>query len=182
LSFQRPVLIILDRNFDLATPLHHTWTYQALMHDVFDISLNKVEIDKDKEATVVSKDSKKYDLSSKDNLWKQQKGNPFPVVAESIQEELEKYKQYDGEIKNLKDTYVKFILFISIFEILKIKKPILQDSESHNEESMSLLFNNTSKLTKAISSLPELTEMKRMLDMHTNIATSLLDHIKVKLF
>lgn len=100
------MLIILDRNFDLATPLHHTWTYQALVHDVFDISLNKVEIDKDKEATVVSKDSKKYDLSNKDNLWKQQKGNPFPVVAESIQEELEKYKQYDGEIKNLKDTYV----------------------------------------------------------------------------
>jgi len=26
--------VILDRNFDLATPLHHTWTYQALVHDV----------------------------------------------------------------------------------------------------------------------------------------------------
>lgn len=26
--------MILDRNFDLATPLHHTWTYQALVHDV----------------------------------------------------------------------------------------------------------------------------------------------------
>ena len=34
LSFQRPVLIILDRNVDLCTPLHHTWTYQALCHDV----------------------------------------------------------------------------------------------------------------------------------------------------
>jgi len=33
-SFQRPVLIILDRNMDLCTPLHHTWTYQALVHDV----------------------------------------------------------------------------------------------------------------------------------------------------
>ena len=34
ISFQRPVLVILDRNMDLCTPLHHTWTYQALVHDV----------------------------------------------------------------------------------------------------------------------------------------------------
>ncbi len=33
-SFSRPLLVILDRNIDLATPLHHTWTYQALTHDV----------------------------------------------------------------------------------------------------------------------------------------------------
>lgn len=33
--FSRPLLIILDRTMDLATPLHHTWTYQALAHDVF---------------------------------------------------------------------------------------------------------------------------------------------------
>lgn len=33
-SFQRPLLVILDRNQDMATPLHHTWTYQALAHDV----------------------------------------------------------------------------------------------------------------------------------------------------
>ena len=33
-SFSRPLLVILDRNIDLATPLHHTWTYQALVHDV----------------------------------------------------------------------------------------------------------------------------------------------------
>ncbi len=34
LSFNRPLLVILDRDVDLATPLHHTWTYQALAHDV----------------------------------------------------------------------------------------------------------------------------------------------------
>uniref|UniRef100_A0AAA9TDB5 Sec1 family domain-containing protein 1 n=1 Tax=Bos taurus TaxID=9913 RepID=A0AAA9TDB5_BOVIN len=33
-SFQRPLLVLIDRNIDLATPLHHTWTYQALVHDV----------------------------------------------------------------------------------------------------------------------------------------------------
>lgn len=34
LSFQRPLFVLADRNLDLATPLHHTWTYQALIHDV----------------------------------------------------------------------------------------------------------------------------------------------------
>ena len=33
-SFSRPLLVLLDRNMDLATPFHHTWTYQALAHDV----------------------------------------------------------------------------------------------------------------------------------------------------
>ena len=41
-----------------------------------------------------------------DKFWKQQKGNTFPVVAESIQEEIEKYKQYENELKSLKDTIV----------------------------------------------------------------------------
>jgi len=41
------------------------------------------------------------------------------------------------------------------------------------------MFNSTNKLTTAVSSLPELLEMKRQLDMHTNIATALLDIIKV---
>lgn len=33
-SFQRPLFVLVDRNVDMATPLHHTWTYQALIHDV----------------------------------------------------------------------------------------------------------------------------------------------------
>lgn len=44
-NFQRPLLIILDRNVDMATPLHHTWTYQALAHDLLDLTLNRVVIE-----------------------------------------------------------------------------------------------------------------------------------------
>jgi hypothetical protein len=111
LSFQRPVLILLDRNFDLATPLHHTWTYQALIHDVFDLKLNRVDLETSTQSTgssssAIANQRKTYDLLNTDKLWKQQKGNPFPTVAESIQSELEKFKQYDGQIKNLKDSIV----------------------------------------------------------------------------
>lgn len=45
--------------------------------------------------------------------------------------------------------------------------------------AISLLNDTTSKLTSAVSSLPELLEKKRLLDLHTNIATALLDQIKV---
>jgi hypothetical protein len=109
LTFQRPVLILLDRNFDLATPLHHTWTYQALLHDLFDLKSNKIEIEIEKTNTLgtsKTSESKKYVLLNSDKFWKQQKGNSFPVVAESIAEELDKYKQYENELKNLKDTIV----------------------------------------------------------------------------
>jgi hypothetical protein len=33
-SVHRPVLVIADRGLDLTTMLHHTWTYQAMIHDV----------------------------------------------------------------------------------------------------------------------------------------------------
>lgn len=31
LTFNRPVILLLDRNFDLMTPLSHSWTYQGLI-------------------------------------------------------------------------------------------------------------------------------------------------------
>ncbi|KAJ8353535.1 hypothetical protein SKAU_G00211020, partial [Synaphobranchus kaupii] len=40
-SFQRPLFVLADRNLDLATPLHHTWTYQALIHDVLALSWHR---------------------------------------------------------------------------------------------------------------------------------------------
>jgi hypothetical protein len=33
-SVHRPVLVIGDRNLDFTTMLHHTWTYQAMIHDI----------------------------------------------------------------------------------------------------------------------------------------------------
>ena len=114
ISFQRPILILLDRSFDLATPLHHTWTYQALMHDLHDIKLNKIDVMTTPSGSTAPQ-KKSYALSNSDKFWKQQKGNTFPVVAESIAIELEKYKQYENELKSLKDTIVSHF-------ILKFKK------------------------------------------------------------
>lgn len=160
LSFQRPLLVVLDRNMDMATPLHHTWTYQAMAHDVLDLKLNQVRVEENDKATGGAKPKrgavKTFDLNNSDKFWQQHKGSPFPQVAEAVQEELETYRSQEDEVKRLKTSM----------------------GLDGNEEAVALLSDNTTKLTNAVSSLPELLEKKRVIDMHTTIATSVLDHIK----
>ena len=162
-SFQRPLLVLLDRNLDLATMLHHTWTYQALSHDVLDLKLNRVEIEESTEVrspgggTRPTKKKKSYDLNPTDTFWEMQKGNPFPTVAEAVQEELDAYRAKEDDVKRLKAA---------------------MGLEGEDESALSMLSDNTAKLTSAVNSLPELLEKKRLIDMHTNVATALLEQIK----
>lgn len=160
-SFQRPLLIILDRNIDMATPLHHTWTYQALAHDVLDLSLNRVIIEDDESnkehGGAKQKGKKSFELDAADKFWKTHKGSPFPTVAEAIQEELEQYRNSEEEIKQLKSS---------------------MGIDGENEIAFSMVNDNTEKLTNAVNSLPQLLEKKRLIDMHTKVATSILNAIK----
>ncbi|KAI6657600.1 hypothetical protein LOD99_343 [Oopsacas minuta] len=161
LSFNRPLLIILDRHIDLATPLHHTWTYQALAHDLLGLNLNRIIVPPDTESRLRNPDAeaKTYDLQSTDTFWNTFKGSPFPTVAESIQAELDAYKAQEGEVKRLKDA--------------------MGLSDTDNPDVVSgAIASSTAMLTSAISSLPELMEKKKSIDMHTNIAMTLLDNIK----
>ncbi|CAO1352245.1 unnamed protein product [Diamesa hyperborea] len=161
-SFQRPLLVILDRNVDMATPLHHTWTYQALAHDVMDFSLNRITIEDDPGKAAVGgtrQKTKSCDLDSRDKFWMSHKGSNFPIVAEAIQEELESYRNSEEEIKNLKSS-------------------MGMDGES--DVAYSMVNDNTARLTNAVNSLPQLMEKKRLIDMHTKIATNILNFIKVR--
>ncbi|XP_034015687.1 LOW QUALITY PROTEIN: sec1 family domain-containing protein 1 [Thalassophryne amazonica] len=163
-SFQRPLFVLADRNMDMATPLHHTWTYQALIHDVLDFHLNRVLLEEGAGAEPSpagarpkKKSRKTYDLTAADRFWQRHKGSPFPEVAESVQEELDAYRTQEDEVKRLKS---------------------IMGLEGEDEGAISMLSDNTAKLTSAVSSLPELLEKKRLIDLHTNLATAVLDHIK----
>ena len=104
------VLVILDRNVDLTSMLSHSWTYQALVHDVLDMKLNRVTvqvrytpslhnlllISQSPENGRLQK--KSYDIDSKDFFWAKNAGNPFPHVAEDIDSELSRYKTDAAEI------------------------------------------------------------------------------------
>merc|ERR1712223_1312365 len=159
-SFHRPVLVILDRQVDLATPLHHTWTYQALAHDVLHYSLNRVSLVESDKGTGARRKTRVCDLDIKDQFWMSQKGSPFPLVAEKIEEELEDYRSKEDDIKRMKSDMG------------------LEGHGTENDAALGLLSDNTQKLTSAVSSLPALLEKKRLIDMHTSLATSILDQIK----
>jgi len=155
-SFHRPVLVLVDRAVDMSTPLHHTWTYQALAHDVLPYNQNRVTISSGEQ-----KKDKIYELDQKDNFWMEHKGSPFPQVAEAIQEALEEIKGKEEEIKSMK------------------RELGIGGGEAEEDMLSNLsLSDNTAKLTNAVSSLPELLEKKRLIDMHCSLATSVLDCIK----
>ena len=76
-SFSRPLLVILDRNLDLATPLHHTWTYQALAHDVLELQLNRITLPSQlplEGGASLREQEKTYDLLPSDKFWELHKG------------------------------------------------------------------------------------------------------------
>ncbi|KAL7072139.1 hypothetical protein ACQ4LE_008441 [Meloidogyne hapla] len=154
LNIHRPVLVIADRSIDLSTMLHHTWTYQAMIADILDMDLNRIRM-KDKNGR-----QKDYEFSNEDKLFNSYKGSAFPLVAEAIQEDLEAYRKNEEEIRRLKDSMG------------------IEGSTIIENESDFLLDNATNKLSSAVGSLPELLEKKRLIDLHTNVATALLNNIK----
>ncbi|CAG9861729.1 unnamed protein product [Phyllotreta striolata] len=158
-NFQRPLLIILDRNVDMATPLHHTWTYQALAHDLLDLALNRVVIEESLPTGGARAKSRTCELDTSDKFWSTHKGSPFPTVAEAIQEELEQYKSSEEEVKKLKSS---------------------MGIEGESDSAIAMVSDNTAKITSAVNSLPQLIEKKRLIDMHTSVATSLLNFIKFR--
>ncbi|KAI4798187.1 hypothetical protein KUCAC02_022229, partial [Chaenocephalus aceratus] len=124
-SFQRPLFVLADRNVDMATPLHHTWTYQALIHDVLDYQLNRVVMEEGAGGGSVSCRRQTKEEEQEDK----HKGSPFPEVAESVQEELDTYRTQEDEVKHLKS---------------------IMGLEGEDEGAISMLSDNTAKLTSAV--------------------------------
>lgn len=142
--FQRPVLCLFDRNFELSVGVQHDWSYRPLVHDVLGLKQNKLKLP-----------AEKYELDDSDKFWVANSWSPFPKVAEEIEAQLAKYKQDVDEVNQRTG-----------------------GGKIGVEFDGTDLIGNTKHLMNAVNSLPELTERKKMIDKHTNIATALLGHIK----
>jgi len=157
-QYARPLLVILDRNADLVTPIQHPSTYQALIDDVLQHNANRVEFmqkvgkSDDENARSVAK---KYDLDAdEDRFYKEHKFNPFPEAIEQNGIELQKVTAREQEIK------------------MKTSSDTKSSLPAANK-----LDSNTIELTKAINSLPELLDLKKQLEIHTSILQAVMTEV-----
>lgn len=153
LSAQRPILILLDRELDLNVMVHHTWTYQALIHDLLGSRSNRVKVTStDKTGATTTRN---YDLDSADRFWIQYCGSTFQEAAAAVSEMLSEYNK----------------------KMASIQQNEGYDPQTHDSGDFR---SATAGLTNAINALPEMTEKKRSIDMHTNIASALVNEIKAR--
>ena len=127
--------------------LTHTWTYSTLVHDVLNMELNRVVVTTDTGRKV-------YDVDSADPFWLKNAGNPFPQVAEQVDQEITKYKKEVDEVTKTCGV------------------------SSLEEVDPNDLTGGAKGLSAALNKLPQLTLRKKSLDMHMNIATNLFKVIQ----
>ncbi|KAG2439225.1 hypothetical protein HXX76_004587 [Chlamydomonas incerta] len=166
-SLSRPLLCLFDRNFDLSAAVQHSWTYKPLVQDVLGLKLNRISLQSEAAgpgpagmmAGGGAASKKHYDVDEKDFFWEACGAHVFPKVAEEVETQLQRYRAAVDEIN---------------------KKTAAHSGQEGAFDPDELLRRNTQNLMQAVSSLPELQEQKKVLDKHTNIATSLLGAIKMR--
>eukprot|EP00439_Symbiodinium_sp_Y106_P065704 s353_g10.t1 len=141
----RPLLCILDRDVDLVTMLNHTWTYQAMVHDILGMRLNKMQVPVESEDASAPPKPRSYDVDEADAFWTAHAGDQFPEVLNAVPKAIEDFEKRRTEMAG-----------------------------SGQEDALA------PGLAAAINALPEMTEKKRSIDMHTNIAHALVAEVKAR--
>ncbi|CUS22124.1 LAQU0S04e08746g1_1 [Lachancea quebecensis] len=152
-SLERFVLIILDRNIDLASMFAHSWIYQSLVFDVFKLARNTITIPtKDSEGHEIAK---KMDIDPRDFFWSENAHLPFPDAVENVEAALAAYKSQAEEITRK----------TGVTELSEL------DPSSNND---------TLNIQEAVSKLPELTSKKAVIDTHMSVLAALLSQLEQK--
>lgn len=158
-SHHRPLLVVLDRNSDLISPIQHTSTYQALIDDVLQHNANRVEFTVTTEPEggrgKAKSVNKRYDLDAdEDPFYSRHKFNPFPEAIESNGAELQNVTARTQEIKS--------------------KAAGGGEDEVADADP---LASGAADLATAVDSLPALLERKRQLEVHTSILQAVMNEV-----
>lgn len=151
----RPLLVILDRNADLITPIQHCSTYQALVDDVLKHNANRVEFDvvQDPDAKRPKKVTKRYDLDpDEDPFYSAHKFQPFPEAIEQNGAELQEVTEREQSIR----------------------------SKTGGQSTVDHTTSGASDLANAVDSLPALLERKKQLEVHTSILQAVMNEVAAR--
>ena len=153
-GLHRPLLVILDRNTDLITPIQHTSTYQALIDDMLTHNANRVEFDvtTDTGGKRPKTVKKKFDLDpDQDPFYSRHKFHPFPEAIESNGADLEEVTAKEQSIRS------------------KAAGNEVPDPSS-----------SATDLATAVDSLPALLDRKKQLEMHTSILQAVMNEVAAR--
>jgi len=153
-GLHRPLLVILDRNADLITPVIHTSTYQALIDDMLKHNANRVEFDvtTDPDGKRPKTVQKKFDLDpDQDPFYSRHKFQPFPEAIESNGVELEEVTAKEQSIRS------------------KAGGNDVPDPSS-----------SATDLATAVDSLPALLDRKKQLEVHTSILQAVMNQVAAR--
>ncbi|OEU22632.1 Sec1-like protein [Fragilariopsis cylindrus CCMP1102] len=153
-GLHRPLLVILDRNADLITPIQHTSTYQALIDDMLKHKANRVEFDvtTDMGGKRPKTVQKKFDLDpDQDPFYSRHKFHPFPEAIESNGVDLQEVSAKEQSIRS------------------KAAGNEVPDPSS-----------STTDLATAVDSLPALLDRKKQLEVHTSILQAVMNQVAAR--
>lgn len=160
-SLSRPLLVIMDRNADLITPIQHASTYQALIDDLLTHNANRVEfvVTTDADGKRPKKTTKKFDLDpDKDPFYVDHKFQPFPEAIESNGKELEQVTQKEQQIRSK-----------------------TADGSSSGRVAVDPMVNTAANdLATAVDSLPALLDRKKQLEIHTSILQAVMNEVAAR--
>jgi hypothetical protein len=161
-GFNRPVLLLVDRNIDLSVMVSHSWSYQALIHDLLSYRLNRVKlevVDESPLALAAAKPSepktvvKSFNLESTEPFWAEHVSQPITTVIAAIQSGVNDLEQ-------------------------KKKLHESRTSGADHDQDSTQVMKTTKSMSDYVAALPEIEERTRVLDVHTKIGKAILNAIR----
>ena len=78
-----------------AQVLQHSWTYKPLVHDVFNMHLNRVTVEEPSSSgpSLQAPQKKSFEVGEGDFFWEANGRAQFPAVAAEVEAQINQYKK-----------------------------------------------------------------------------------------